>query len=196
MYPYDERETEPGVHEQQHKLQRLVEDPLYWREQDPEFRSYVDGGFKAVYGNDAAEADATGRTIDPAPKPVALPAFRPSVTADDMKIDGGVGDNQPNRWRDVWTVQKGLSGTGHYTIDLAKEKSGEYSPGLRRSVENFQSEKGEKIDGTLLPAGPTVTRLGESLAPGTSAGSQRGDEFALPNISLASAGSLWRTLMK
>lgn len=62
MYPYDENETETGTHEKQHALQRLVEDPLYWREQDTEFRAYVDNGFKSIYGNDEAERDATGRT--------------------------------------------------------------------------------------------------------------------------------------
>ena len=80
MYPYDESETESSVHKPQHKLQRLVEDPPYWREQDPEFRSYIDNGFKSAYGDNAAETDATGRTIDPAPKPVAIPPFKPSVT--------------------------------------------------------------------------------------------------------------------
>lgn len=41
MYPYDESESENGAHERQRALQRLVEDPLYWREQDPEFRAYA-----------------------------------------------------------------------------------------------------------------------------------------------------------
>jgi hypothetical protein len=65
-YPYNESETGPNVHEPQHKLQRLVEDPLYWREQDPEFRAYVDNGFKAVYG-----------TTPPRPTPPGARSIRP-----------------------------------------------------------------------------------------------------------------------
>jgi hypothetical protein len=38
MYPYDETDPEGGLHAQR-ALGRLVEDPLYWREQDPEFCS-------------------------------------------------------------------------------------------------------------------------------------------------------------
>ena len=162
MYPYDETDAESGAHEKQHALGRLVEAPLYWREQDPEFRSYVENGFKAVYGNEEAERDATGRTIDPAPRPVALPPFRPSVSADDVNLAGGVGANQPNRWRDVWKVQKGLVNTGHYALDLTQEKSGARSPSLDQAIRNFQREQREEIDGTLLPGGPTITRLGES----------------------------------
>jgi soluble lytic murein transglycosylase-like protein len=163
MYPYPESEVETDPREQQHKLQRLVEDPLYWREQDPEFRSYVDNGFKAVYGNDEAENDATGRTIDPAPKAVTLPPFQPSVASEDVNLAGGVGENQPNRWRDVWKVQKGLSKTGHYALDLTNEKSGEHSPTLGQAIRNFQREKREEIDGVLLPGGPTIKRIRESL---------------------------------
>src|SRR5215208_1046660 len=107
MYPYDETEAESGAGKRQHALQRLVEDPLYWREQDPEFRAYVDNGFKSIYGNEEAERDATGRTVDPAPRPVTLAPFKPSIAADDVNLAGGVGDNQPNRWRDVYKVQKG-----------------------------------------------------------------------------------------
>lgn len=163
MYPYDEAEPESAVHEQQHGLQRLVEDPLYWREQDPEFRAYVDNGFKAVYGTEGAERDATGRMVEPEPKPVTLPPFKPSVTAEDVNLAGGVGENQPNRWRNVWNVQKGLANTGHYALDLTKEKSGERSPALDQAIRDFQREKREEIDGTLLPGGPTITRMKESL---------------------------------
>ena len=94
---------------------------------------------------------------------MALPPFRPSVSADDVNLAAGVGENQPNRWRDVWNVQKGLSNTGHYPLDLTQEKSGEHSPTLAQAIRNFQREKREEIDGTLLPGGPTITRLKESL---------------------------------
>ena len=166
MYPYDELDPESGAHEQQRALERLVEDPLYWREQDPEFRSYVENGFKTVYGNEETERDATGRTVAPAPKPVTPPPFRPSVAADDVTLADGVGDRQPNGWRDVWKVQKGLARTGHYALDLTKEKSGERSTGLDQAIRDFQREKREEIDGILLPGGPTIKRLGESLFGG------------------------------
>lgn len=163
MDPYDE--TDPGndVQEKQRALLRLVEDPLFWREQDPEFRRYVENGFKSVYGNEGVERDATGRTIEPEPRSASLPPFKPAVTEDDVNLAGGIGDNQPNRWRDVWKVQKGLFNTGHYALDLTKEKSGERSTSLDRAIRDFQREKREEIDGTLLPGGPTITRMKESL---------------------------------
>ncbi len=177
MYPYDELDPESGAHEQQRALERLVEDPLYWREQDPEFRSYVENGFKTVYGNEEAERDATGRTVAPAPKPATLPPFRPSVSADDATLADGVGDHQPNGWRDVWKVQKGLARTGHYALDLTKETSGERSPALDQAIRDFQREKREEIDGTLLPGGPTITRMKESLfGERTPRATQRGSD--------------------
>jgi len=51
-------------------------------------------------------------------------------------------------------VQKGLFNTGHYALDLTKEKSGDRSPALDRAIRDFQREKREEIDGTLLLGGP------------------------------------------
>jgi len=172
MYPYGETDAAAAATDKQDALQRLVQDPLYWREQDPEFRSYVDNGFKSVYGNEEAERDATGRTLDPAPRPVALPPFRPSVQPDDVSLAGAVGENQPNRWRDVYKVQKGLANTGHFALDLTKEKSGEHTPTLAQAIRNFQREKREEIDGLLLPGGPTIKRLGETLFGESASGKQ------------------------
>ncbi len=187
MYPYDETDPDSGVHEKQHALQRLIEDPLYWREQDPEFRSYVDNSFKSVYGNEDAERDATGRMIDPAPRPVTLPPFKPTVTEDDVNLGGSVGENQSNRWRDIWKVQKGLTHTGHYALDLTKEKSGERSPSLDQAIRDFQREKREETDGLLLPGGPTITRLSETLFGENSlmAGSHQG---TAPRAGIAEPG--------
>jgi hypothetical protein len=163
MYPYDDDEVgqipNPGD-----ALKKFVDDPLYWREQDLEFRHYVDQGFKTVFGGEAAEQDATGRTVTPEARAVSLPPFRPRVEPGDLELNGGVGENQPNRWRDVYTVQKGLAATSHYPLDLAKEKSGEYSPALAQSIRDFQREKKEEVDGLLLPSGPTITRIKEGLS--------------------------------
>lgn len=162
MYPYDDDEfgqlPNPGD-----ALKKFVDDPLYWREQDPEFRHYVDQSFKTVYGDEAAEQDATGRTMIPEERAVSLPPFRPRIEPGDLELKGGVGENQPNRWRDVYTVQKGLAATGLYPLDLSREKSGEYSSALAQSIRDFQREKKEEVDGLLLPSGPTIQRLGESL---------------------------------
>ena len=161
MYPYSEDER--ANDDSETALNRMVEDRLYWQEWDPEFRGYVDNSFKSVYGNGPAEADATGRTVVPAPRAVALPPFRPSVTPEDTALAGPVGEGQPNAWRDVLKVQKGLAKTDHYAFDMAKERSGEHSPALGRAIREFQREKKEEIDGLLLPGGPTITRLRESL---------------------------------
>ncbi|MCW5771776.1 MAG: cell wall hydrolase [Rhodospirillaceae bacterium] len=144
-------------------LDRMVRDPLYWREQDPEFRSYVDDSFKAVYGNEAAEQDATGRTVSPPPRAGALPPFRPTATEDDTNLSQGVGTGQPNAWRDVYRSQKLLSAAGRYDLDMAKERSGEHSLALSQSIQGYQRDKGETIDGIMLPNGPTVGRLKEAL---------------------------------
>lgn len=160
MYPYDnERENA----ETESALNRMVEDRLYWQERDPEFRRYVDDSFKSAYGNDAAEQDATGRTVAPARRAVALPPFRPSVAPDDTALSGPVGDAEPNAWRDVLKVQKGLARTKHYAFDFAKERSGEHSPALAQAIRDFQRERKEEIDGLILPGGPTITRIKESL---------------------------------
>lgn len=171
MHPYseDERSNDDG----ETALNRMVEDRLYWQERDPEFRDYVDTSFKSVYGNGPAEADATGRTVTPAPRAVTLPPFRPSVTPEDTSLSGPVGDAEPNAWRDVLKVQKGLASTRHYAFDLAKERSGEHSPNLGRAIRDFQREKNEEIDGLLLPGGPTITRLRESLFGGNAANGAR-----------------------
>ena len=67
MYPDDGRENA----DTEAALNRMIEDRLYWQPQDPEFRDYVGNSFKSVYGDNAAEQDATGRTIAPAPRAVA-----------------------------------------------------------------------------------------------------------------------------
>lgn len=167
MYPLFEDETEDSIPKPEAALNRMVEDRLYWGEQDPEFRSYVDDSFESVYGDGAAEQDASGRTVTPAARPVALPPFRPSVTPEDTNLADGVGEGQANAWRDVLKVQKGLSNTGHYALDMAKEKSGEHSPTLAQAIRNFQREKREEIDGILLPGGPTITRMRENLFDGS-----------------------------
>jgi hypothetical protein len=66
MYPYDESEADSNVREPPHKLQRLVADPLYRREQDPEFRSYVDMG-----------SSPSTATTPPRPTPPGARSIRP-----------------------------------------------------------------------------------------------------------------------
>ncbi|MBI3759956.1 MAG: hypothetical protein HY269_09425, partial [Deltaproteobacteria bacterium] len=76
---------------------------------------------------------------------------------------GGVGEDQPNAWRDVLKVQKGLANTDHYAFDMAKERSGEHSPDLAQAIRKFQREKQEEIDGIVLSGGPTIARMKEEL---------------------------------
>ena len=88
-------------------------------------------------------------------RPVARPAL--------FDLAAGIGANERNKREDVVGIEQALSLTGDYDLALTEGPTGYMSNAKGRAIMAFQERNGLRVDGQILPGGPTVRALEKQL---------------------------------
>jgi hypothetical protein len=134
-------------------LAALVDDPMYWRDRDPDYVNHVGRQFERVHGPGGPALGPDGKRRGS----LEVPGLR--RRPGDDRLSAAVGRDAPNRPGDVAKVQRGLAETGDYAFTAPRERTGQPSPDLDRALVSFQTRKGLEPDGRAAPKGPTVQAM-------------------------------------
>ncbi len=99
--------------------------------------------------------DITGGPVDN-----RFDRFTPSVDRFDLGLEGSVGDNGQNFMRDVFGVKKALFNAGGYEFAPGIEPVLAPNDRFKTAIRDFQAGNELKIDGQVLPGGPSIHMLG------------------------------------
>ncbi len=86
--------------------------------------------------------------------------FTPSVDRLDLGLEGSVGDNGQNFMRDVFGVKKALFNAGGYEFAPGVEPVLAPNDRFKKAIRDFQAGNELKVDGRILPGGPSIHMLG------------------------------------
>ncbi|MBF0325054.1 MAG: peptidoglycan DD-metalloendopeptidase family protein [Alphaproteobacteria bacterium] len=103
----------------------------------------------------------TATPLDPESRP------RTPLYPDDdfFTLGAPVGPDQPNRREDVVKVETILGNTGLHDLAATNGPLGYWGERQEKSVRDWQTQNGLKVDGVLNPGGPTITSLGKKAGP-------------------------------
>ena len=90
----------------------------------------------------------------------SIEKFKPSVTRQDLNLDGSVGDKANNAPREVFAVKKVLSKAGAFSFDPGNEPTTVANDRFKKAIRTFQAGNDLKVDGLIRSGGPTVHALG------------------------------------